>query len=233
MISAEQRIEYIDKYLTGEISSKSELERLLLPPDASLTDKQQLEKEVEMQKEIIMAICSRGLREMLQKEEKQQKEEEHQRIVRLWRNTLVWTGGGLAAFSAAAAIALLLIVTPLKEPMYQQSDYYAMQLESAGELRGEERSLDEAYLAISNNDWQRADEIACNIMHQTPRKATEEQQETYQEAQWIHAQYLMHSGSTLRAYRLLHKIAKQDGYYGAKAQDVLDNLRNQKENTNE
>ena len=62
----------IDRYLTGDLGEdeKKELERLLFDDSDSLESKK-LREEMELQKEIILAIQSRGLRECLQEKEQQ------------------------------------------------------------------------------------------------------------------------------------------------------------------
>lgn len=217
-MTSEQRTIYIDQYLTGEISSKSELERLLLPPDASLEDKQQLDEEVETQKEIIMAIRARGLREMLQRETARR------RTARKWRKALAWTGGGATSFAAAAAIALLVVFTPMSRQMYDHSNQFAIQVQEVSVSRGGLGLLDEAYAAICAGDWKQADKIANDIMCQTPKDATGEQQDEYEQAQWVHVQYLMQTKHPIQARRLLRQIAESGGSYSSRAQIILDSL---------
>ena len=62
----------IDRYLTGDLGDdeKKELERLLFDDSDSLESKK-FREEMELQKEIILAIQSRGLRECLQEKEQQ------------------------------------------------------------------------------------------------------------------------------------------------------------------
>ena len=74
------RTEMIDAYLAGTMSEeeKNEFERLLLDSDSSLKDRTNLRNEMELQKEIILAIRRRAFREMLAEEEariKQEKED--------------------------------------------------------------------------------------------------------------------------------------------------------------
>ena len=55
--------------------------------------------------------------------------------------------------------------------------------------------------------------------------SNEERAEYYQQAEWLHANYLMHSKRTLKARRLLHKIADDKGIYSEQAQTILQQVK--------
>ena len=87
--------EQIDKYLAGQMTEdeKLQFERLLSADDSSLRD------EMELQKEIILAIRRRSLKEMLQGEEEsiqKEKEGHHKRVVR-------WTLRSVASIAVASS----------------------------------------------------------------------------------------------------------------------------------
>ena len=110
-----ERIEMINAYLTGEMSDaeKKAFERLLLDPNLSLEDRTKLQDEMELQKEIILAIRRRGLKEMLRREEAKIKQEQEGadkvaavKIMPLYRRIM---RAGASSAIAACFVGVLII----------------------------------------------------------------------------------------------------------------------------
>ncbi len=107
-------IEMINAYLTGEMSDaeKKAFERLLLDPNLSLEDRTKLQDEMELQKEIILAIRRRGLKEMLRREEAKIKQEQEAdkvaavKIMPLYRRIM---RAGASSAIAACFVGVLII----------------------------------------------------------------------------------------------------------------------------
>lgn len=214
--------ELIDKYLAGQMTEEEKLqfERLLSADDSSLRD------EMELQKEIILAIRRRALKEMLQREE----EREHKVYV---RRLIGWTSGSITALAAAAIVIFMIVIAPVRDVFYNSSLQYSQSLQTAEATRGDELDevaalLEQANEAVLTSQWQQADKLALQVMErctQPPADLSEELcVEYYQQAEWLHANYLMHSGRALAAKRLLKHIAKSEGLYSLEAQEILNQL---------
>lgn len=211
--------EYIDAYLQGKLSKEEKLqfERLLFDPESSYRD------EMELQQDIILAIQERGLRDMLKKQEAAISKK------RTRRRIFAWTGGSLASFMAAAAVFMAVVITPMARIMTATSDQYAQSI--TGMARSGEQTdtlatmFNQACDAIAQDDWQQADSLAQEIMSlskKTLENYTEsERLDYYQNAEWLHVNYLMHTKQTLKARRLLKQIAKRQGNFSQQAENIL------------
>lgn len=214
--------EQIDKYLAGQMTEdeKLQFERLLSADDSSLRD------EMELQKEIILAIRRRSLKEMLQGEEEsiqKEKEDHHKRVVR-------WTLRSVASIAVAAVCLLLITLLPIANLMYDSSNVYYTQALEAGELRGcpsDTLSVlwSESVTALQKDDWARADEFALQVMNLSTQPIVgitdEERLDFYQQAEWMHANYLMHNKHIFKAKRLLQKISSDGGRFSKQSNDLL------------
>lgn len=240
------RTEKIDAYLAGTMSDaeKKEFERLLLDPETSLEDRTNLQDEMELQKEIIHAIRRRGFREMVAKElkkiETEEKEKEDADKVNFEpikernrrRRAMIWSLGGGSSVLAMAAICLLLItVVPLANLMYDSSNVYYAQVLDAGELRGcPSDTLSvlwaESVSALQQEDLSRADDLALQVMDLCSQPIVgitdNERLDFYQQAEWMHANYLMHNKRIFKAKRLLKKISADGGRFSKQAHDLLE-----------
>ena len=227
-----ERTEMIDAYLAGTMSEaeKKEFERLLLDPETSLEDRTKLQDEMELQKEIIHAIRRRGFREMVAKElekiEADEKEKAHRR-----KRITIWSLGGSSVFAIAAVCLLLITIAPLANLMYDSSNVYYAQVIDAGELRGcPSDTLSvlwaEAVSALQQDDWSRADNLALQVMDLSTQPfagmTDKERLDFYQQAEWMHANYLMHNKRIFKAKRLLKKISADGGRFSKQAHDLLE-----------
>ena len=234
-MNAIERTEKIDAYLAGEMSDaeKKDFEGLLLDSDSSLEDRTKLKDEMELQKEIILAIRRRGLREMLQKEEakiKQEEDEHHKRIKRIKRIIKWVLGGGSSAMSVAAVILVLVTIMPFANLMYNSSNVYYAQALEVGDLRSCQSDTlgiiwTEAISALQQADWSRANDLALQVMELSSQPVAgmidKEKLGYYQQAEWMHANYLMHNKKIFKAKRLLKKIAADGGRFSSQANDIL------------
>ena len=212
--------EQIDKYLAGQMTEDEKLQfkRLLSADDSSLRD------EMELQKEIILAIRRRSLKEILQGEEEsiqKEKEDHHQRIKRI----KIWSLGGSTLMAMAAVLLLLFVLAPVAQQMQDYSNQYISSIE-VNVTRGDVdqvQSLDDAILLMQNDHWREAEQIIDGIYRKTELDK-ENQQETYYKAEWFKAICLMHEGKALRAKRLLRRIVNSDSTYSNQAKEALNAL---------
>lgn len=225
-----EKTDKIDDFLLGNMSveEKNEFERLLSDDVKSLEGKQ-LKQDMELQKDIILAIKERGLKEMLQKEEEKLQEDEGHRRKQIVRITSFSLGG----FSLAAAIAFMLVVVPMARIMNTASNDFAYSLEQMETTRGtsfDELSLllQDATSAILADDWQRADELSIELMERSSQPMSDysedELHDYYQQAEWLHVNCLMHEKKVFEAKRLLKKIVQENGFYSRQAEDILKKL---------
>ena len=144
-----ERTKLIDRYLSHEMpeEEKMSFERLLSEGDSSSIDVQNLQKEMELQKEIELAIQERGLREMLKKEEARIRQREHTKRVVIWS-----IGSGSVITALAAVMLLLLVIAPIARQMQDYSDQYVSNIE-VNITRGDNdqnQSLDNALVLMQN-----------------------------------------------------------------------------------
>ena len=228
--------ELIDRYLRNELTEneKNQFEGLLSASDKSLESKN-LDDEMELQKDIIMAIQARGLRECLQKKETElrAKRAQKQRLIRLSS----WSFG--SALVAAMAI-LALITIPMAQIMKQESLQYASSIDSSavrgGAVRGGvqaqtdplQSQLLNIYSLITQKQFDQANKNVKQLIHdlQTTQDIhSEEHKEIFDQAQWLCAICEMHQGKVFKAKKLLRQIANSDSHYAERAQMLLDELK--------
>lgn len=219
----------IDRYLRNELTEneKKQFEGLLSASDKSLEGKN-LNDEMELQKEIIMAIQARGLKECLQKKETEirAKRSQRQRIIKI-------SSWSFASSLVAAVLVLAFITVPMAKIMQAESVDYAASISSLS--RGAQESanhiqtlLSSTYTLVSQNQFQQADEQALQLLHLLQTSPTdltsEEVQDIFEQAQWLHAVCVMNTGKVFKAKKLLHQIANSNSHYASRAQDILDKL---------
>ncbi len=186
MINSVENTDIIDKYLRNELNDieKQEFERLLSAPSESLYGIS-LNEEMELQKEIILAIKARGLKECLQKKEEDlklekeivlairerglreslQREEENIRKSRKKKRTILIWSGSVASTLIAASLAFMIVLAPIANLMKEESILYATHIKSniiyqnGVSIRGSESLLEEAKYAISKSNWSNAEDI--------------------------------------------------------------------------
>jgi hypothetical protein len=219
----------IDKYLRNELTEdeKNQFERLLSTSSESLGDKD-LASEVDLQKEIIIAIQARGLKECLQQKEQQIRSQRlrTKRIITL-------SSWGISSSFVAAIVVLAMILTPMAKIMKTESSEFVASI-TIPTTRGVNDQSDElqnqlffVYSYIYQNQFDQANELALQLIDQiqsSQQKITPETKEILDQAQWLHTICEMHNGKVLKAKKLLKQIANSDSYYAERAQMVLDKL---------
>ena len=157
--------EQIDKYLAGQMTEEEKLqfERLLSADDSSLRD------EMELQKEIILAIRRRSLKEMLQGEEEsiqKEKEDHHKRVVR-------WTLRSVASIAVAACFVGVIVIGPQMSRLsgLGESTIYAEtaieMMNAYSQLKGCEESAEvilQANEYMQKGDYKQADAILTKAL---------------------------------------------------------------------
>lgn len=219
----------IDQYLFDELpeNEKKQFERLLSASSESLGDKT-LREEMDLQKDIIMAIQTRGLKECLQRKEKELREKRI-RTKRIWRIS-TWS---TASCLVAAMLVLTIILAPMARIMKEESMQYVTSMQIST-TRGmlEENDLQNkllfVYSYINQNQFDEANELAQQLIKEIQISqqsiTSKETQDILDQAQWLHAICEMHKGRVLKAKKLLKQIANSDSYYSERAQEILDKL---------
>ena len=215
----------IDRYLTGDLGDdeKKELERLLFDDSDSLESKK-LKEEMELQKEIILAIQSRGLRECLQEKEQQKlyNQQKKGKIIKIF---------GWSSFSTAIAAVLLwgIFIFPIVQRMENCSIEYAQQIQISAFRGGITDDLQNqlmlAYQNVSNENFKEAKHISVALMDKTESSITLEEKEIYDQAEWLYVICEMNEGHIFKVKRLLKQIANSDSFYAVQAQEMLDKLK--------
>ena len=220
----------IDKYLRNELTEdeKNQFERLLSTSSESLGDKD-LASEVDLQKEIIIAIQARGLKECLQQKEQQIRSQRlrTKRIIKL-------SSWGISSSFVAAIVILAVILTPMAKMMKTESSEFAASItlpttrgvnDQSGELQNQ---LFFVYSYISQNQFDQANELAQQLIKEIQISqqsiTSEETQDILDQAQWLHAICEMHKGRVLKAKKLLKQIAKSNSCYAKDAENILNKL---------
>lgn len=224
-----ERTEKIDAYLAGTMSDaeKKEFEGLLSDSETSLEDRNKLQNDMELQKEIIFAIRRRGFREQVKKEIKKIKEEKEDsdKRRRQWLIGASSTGG----LAAAAVVAFMITIAPLNRVMVSESLYYYEAIQSASSFRdggaeGPAHDLQMAQMYILEDNWRGANKLAKSVMEQTENSNVPSEKAIYEDAEWLHANCLMHRKRTFSAKRQLRTIAERGGKYSEQAKTILEKL---------
>ena len=226
-----ERTEKIDAYLAGTMSDaeKKEFEGLLSDSEMSLEDRNKLQNDMELQKEIIFAIRRRGFREQVKKEikkiKKEKEDEDHRR--RIWFIGSSSTGG----VAAAAVVTFMITIAPLNRIMIAQSDNYAQSIQFTsvtmvrdGGEEGPAHDLQQAQMYVLEDNWREADKLAKSVMEQTENSNVPSEKAIYEDAEWLHANCLMHRKRTFSAQRQLRTIAERGGKYSEQAKTIIEKL---------
>lgn len=227
-----ERTELIDRYLLGKATAeeKMQVERLLSAPELSLEDRDKFRKEMELQQEIILAVQKQGLKEMLQQaDEKDEKAEDKEHKTHI-RRLIGWTSGSITTLAAAAVVVFMIVLAPMRTIFYNSTLQYAESLQNISQTRGDEpdglsHQLMMAQMFILEDNWKEADKLAKSIMQETEQSTDVEQRRLYDEAEWLHVQYLMHQKHVLSAKRRVEKIASGNGIYREQAAMVLEQIQ--------
>ena len=236
-----ERIEKIRAYLTGEMSEaeKKEFERLLLDPNLSLEDRTKLQDEMELQKEIILAIRRRGLKEMLRKEEakiKQEKEEADKKaakITPLYRRVLRMS----ASLAIAACFIGVIIIAPQVNRLSNIGDnanLYASANIEMNEAYSGLKGCNDATNAIlianelmQSGDYKQADKILAHALEQMEPITSDEQQAWTEKEDMLYLRALcvIKQHKLYRSRMLLNEVINMNSTHKKQAQQLLDQIK--------
>lgn len=237
-----ERIEKIRAYLTREMSEseKNEFERLLLDPNLSLEDRTKLQDEMELQKEIILAIRRRGLKEMLRREEaKIKQEQEEADKVAAVRNILLYRRiirAGATSALAACFVGLLIIGPQASRMTTISSDaaLFAAANVEMNEAYSGIKGCDEASEAIlranelmAAGEYKQADkalvqalEPMADVTAEAEQAWTEKEDMTYLRALCAIKQHKLY-----RSRRLLNEVVNMNTTHKNEAQQLLNQIK--------
>ena len=223
--------EQIDKYLAGQMTENEKLqfERLLSADDSSLRD------EMELQKEIILAIRRRSLKEMLQDEEdsiQKEKEDHHKRVVR-------WTLRSVASIAVAACFVGMIVIGPQMSrlsglgdsPIYAETAIEMMNAYS--QLKGCEESAEvilQANEYMQKGDYKQADAILTKALSDMKDITLENRQAWSEKEDILYLQALcaIKQHQLYRSRRLLNGVVSMQGIHQQSALDLLNTIKHGK-----
>ena len=223
--------EQIDKYLAGQMTEdeKLQFERLLSADDSSLRD------EMELQKEIILAIRRRSLKEMLQDEEdsiQKEKEGHHKRVVR-------WTLRSVASIAVAACFIGVIVIGPQMSrlsglgdsPIYAETAIEMTNVYS--QLKGCEESAEvilQANEYMQKEDYKQADTILTKALSDM-KDITSENRQAWSEKEdilYLQALCAIKQHQLYRSRRLLNGVVSMQGIHQQSALDLLNTIKHGK-----
>lgn len=223
--------EQIDKYLAGQMTEdeKLQFERLLSADDSSLRD------EMELQKEIILAIRRRSLKEMLQDEEdsiQKEKEGHHKRVVR-------WTLRSVASIAVAACFVGVIVIGPQMSRLsgLGESTIYAEtaieMMNAYSQLKGCEESAEvilQANEYMQKGDYKQADAILTKALSDM-KDITPENRQAWSEKEdilYLQALCAIKQHQLYRSRRLLNGVVSMQGIHQQSALDLLNTIKHGK-----
>ena len=223
--------EQIDKYLAGQMTEDEKLqyERLLSADDSSLRD------EMELQKEIILAIRRRSLKEMLQDEEdsiQKEKEGHHKRVVR-------WTLRSVASIAVAACFVGVIVIGPQMSRLsgLGESTIYAEtaieMMNAYSQLKGCEKSAEvilQANEYMQKEDYKQADTILTKALSDM-KDITSENRQAWSEKEdilYLQALCAIKQHQLYRSRRLLNGVVSMQGIHQQSALDLLNTIKHGK-----
>lgn len=223
--------EQIDKYLAGQMTEdeKLQFERLLSAGDSSLRD------EMELQKEIILAIRRRSLKEMLQDEEdsiQKEKEGHHKRVVR-------WTLRSVASIAVAACFVGVIVIGPQMSRLsgLGESTIYAEtaieMMNAYSQLKGCEESAEiilQANEYMQKGDYKQADAILEKVLLDK-KDITPENRQVWSEKEdilYLQALCAIKRHQLYRSRRLLNEVVSMQGIHQQSALDLLNTIKHGK-----
>jgi hypothetical protein len=223
--------EQIDKYLAGQMTEdeKLQFERLLSADDFSLRD------EMELQKEIILAIRRRSLKEMLQGEEEsiqKEKKDHHKRVVR-------WTLRSVASIAVAACFVGVIVIGPQMSRLsgLGESTIYAEtaieMMNAYSQLKGCEESAEvilQANEYMQKGDYKLADAILTKALSDM-KDITPENRQAWSEKEdilYLQALCAIKQHQLYRSRRLLNGVVSMQGIHQQSALDLLNTIKHGK-----
>ncbi len=224
--------EQIDKYLAGQMTEdeKLQFERLLSADDSSLRD------EMELQKEIILAIRRRSLKEMLQDEEdsiQKEKEGHHKRVVR-------WTLRSVASIAVAACFIGVIVIGPQVNHLSNIGDnanLYASANIEMNEAYSGLKGCNDATNAIlianelmQSGDYKQADKILAHALEQMEPITSDEQQAWTEKEDMLYLRALcvIKQHKLYRSRMLLNEVINMNSTHKKQAQQLLNTIKHGK-----
>lgn len=212
--------ELMDAYLAGslDINARAEFE-------SKLASDAELRRELDLHKQVVLAIEGQAMEETLVKEEKKYiKNRKRYPILR----SLSYAGTIIAM---AACISIYLILTPQIEQMTvlgnsQFTEYYNN--EASLIVRGADDNLDllaDALTAIQEENWEEANNSLDTIILNAEGLEDIQLLQIKDDAEWLKALVSMKRGRYFTAKRQLKAIANSQSVHAAEAQTILDNLK--------
>ena len=223
--------EQIDKYLAGQMTEdeKLQFERLLSADDSSLRD------EMELQKEIILAIRRRSLKEMLKGEEEsiqKEKEDHHNRVVR-------WTLRSVASIAVAACFVGVIVIGPQMSRLsgLGESTIYAEtaieMMNAYSQLKGCEESAEvilQANEYMQKGDYKQADAILTKALSDM-KDITSENRQAWTEKEdmlYLRALCVIKQHKLYRSRMLLNEVINMNSTHKKQAQQLLNTIKHGK-----
>ena len=223
--------EQIDKYLAGQMTEdeKLQFERLLSADDSSLRD------EMELQKEIILAIRRRSLKEMLQDEEdsiQKEKEGHHKRVVR-------WTLRSVASIAVAACFVGVIVIGPQMSRLsgLGESTIYAEtaieMMNAYSQLKGCEESAEiilQANEYMQKGDYKQADAILEKVLLDMKDIPPENRQVWSEKEDMLYLRALcaIKQHRLYRSRHLLNEVVNMNSTHKDEAQQLLNTIKHGK-----
>lgn len=212
--------ELMDAYLAGTLDAKARTEF-----ESKLASDEELRKELNLHKQVILAIEGQAMEETLVEEEKKYDKNRKRYPV---LNSLSYVGAVLAM---AACIAAYIVLTPLVEQMTvlgnsQFTEYY----NSGASLivRGADDNLDlqaDAMTAIEAENWREANKSLNAIIKNAEGSDDAQLLQIKDDAEWLKALVSMKRGRYFSSKRQLKAIANSQSTHAADAQAILDSLK--------
>ena len=239
-----ERIEKIRAYLTGEMSEaeKKEFERLLLDPNLSLEDRTKLQDEMELQKEIILAIRHRGLKEMLRREEakiKQEQDEADKVAVRIIHRYRHLVRAGVSSVIAACFVGLLVIAPQVNRlaTISNDAELFAAANVEMNEAYSGIKGCDEASEAIlranelmAAGEFKQADKELAQVLELMADVTAEAEQAWTEKEDMIYLRALcaIKQHKLYRSRRLLNEVVNMNSTHKDEAQQLLNQIKGRK-----
>ena len=233
------RTEMIDAYLAGTMSEeeKNEFERLLLDSDSSLEDITNLRNEMEVQKEIILAIRRRAFREMLAEEEARIKQEKED-ADRVAAASISWSKHIVRAVSSVAVAACFcgIFIAPQVSRLASISNdaelYAAVSMdmnEAYAEMRGCEENaaiILQADELMNQSLYKQADALLASSLKELKDAAPTSQAWTEKEDMlYLRALCAIKQHKLYRSRMLLNEVINMNSTHQTEAQQLLNQIK--------
>ena len=237
----------IDRYLAGEMTEEEKVsfERLLSDTDSSYTDKVSLKDEMNLQKEIILAIQERGLREMLRREEERLRAESNDdqppihttaRPAAASRGPL-WLIRSATTIVIAACMAGPIVIAPQVSRMVaisNNSEFYSAatfeMTEAYSQLKGCDEPSDaiiDATALMQSGDYKQADALLADALRSMP-EVTNADSQAWSEKEdmlYLRALCVIKQHKLYRSRRLLNEVVRMDGLHRDQASELLNTIK--------